>query len=99
MLAERVVHAAVGDHAEPVGFGQMADAHPGAEPADPLHIRLQDVDEAIRRGEGEGLDPVPVLARGQCLRRQALPHVGVAAQVFGQHEVLQPLDPVGLQPL
>ena len=54
MLAVRIIHAAVGDDAEGVGFGEMADAHGSTDAAHPADVRLQNVDEAVGSGESEG---------------------------------------------
>ena len=97
VLAVGVVARSVHGQFE-VGRGRDGrDLEHGGGSANPLHIGLEDVDEALFGDLGEGAVGVPALSRGQHLRRQAAADVGVAGPVVGLGIVLDPGQAVGAE--
>ena len=62
MLAEGVVHAAVGDDGDMVGLSQVANLGCCGDAAAPEYVRLEDVHQTFASGGGEWRQVVPVLA-------------------------------------
>ena len=99
VLAVGGVHAAVRGDRDAGGLRDVADAHAGGDPAGPLQVGLEVVDQAPLGGLHERARQVPVLAGGQALPGQPPPHLGEAGHVVRQQVVLDPPQPVRPQRL
>lgn len=82
MLSIRVVHPGVADDRQSMRLINVADAHQGGHTADPLNIRLKDIDKALTGSQCEWMDGVPMFTRGENLSWYALPYLHIAVHIF-----------------
>ena len=85
------------DNGNAVRFRDVADAHYRGYAADPRHIGLHYVHDALPCGKRERVDCVPVFAGREYLVRHALAHLDVAIEVIRRQVVFQPLEPIRAQ--